>query len=219
MKIYRQICNMKGQSFIDHLVITAPDLASGSEYVFQQLGVRPQPGGEHERMGTHNRLLKLGESIYLEVIAVNPQSLPVGRPRWFELDELPADAKPKLATWVVRTNDIQEAVKASHVSLGNIEPMSRGDLNWLITITEDGIMLMDGMLPILIQWQTASHPASRLLDNDCLLLQLEIHHPEAKMIEHFLQSINLSGKIIVKQSDEPGLAAQIKIKDRICLLH
>ncbi|MBI2720810.1 MAG: VOC family protein, partial [Bacteroidetes bacterium] len=137
---------MNGQSFIDHLVITAPDLNLGCDYIFQQLGIKPQPGGEHERMGTHNRLLKLGEALYLEIIAINPQSLPVGRPRWFELDELPADAKPKLTTWVVRTNNIKKAGVLSPVSLGKIKTMSRGDLNWLITIPEDGVMSMNGMI-------------------------------------------------------------------------
>jgi hypothetical protein len=207
------------QSFIDHLVITAPGLTSGSEYVFQQLGVKPQPGGEHERMGTHNRLLKLGEELYLEVISVNPQSLPVGRPRWFELDSITDETKPKLSTWVIRTNDIYEAVKASPVSLGHIEPMSRGDLNWLITIPEDGVMPMNGMMPVLIQWETKTHPANRLTDNDCSLLQLEINHPDAKMIEQFLQSINFSGDVIVKKSNESKLAAQIKTKEAICSLH
>lgn len=218
MKIYRHICNMNGQSFIDHLVITAPDLESGSDYVFQQLGVKPQPGGEHERMGTHNRLLKLGDSLYFEVIAINPQSLPVGRPRWFELDELPADAKPKLATWIVRTNDIQEAVKASPVSLGTIESMSRADLNWFITIPEDGVMPVNGMLPALIQWQTSSHPASRLMDNDCSLIELEIFHPQSSILSDFLKAINFSGAAIIKPSETFKIIAHIQTAKGICLL-
>ena len=45
---------------IDHIVITAPSLADGMEYVHRALGVVPEPGGGHPRMGTHNALLKLG---------------------------------------------------------------------------------------------------------------------------------------------------------------
>lgn len=209
---------MNRQSFIDHLVITAPDLESGSNYIFQQLGVKPQPGGEHERMGTHNRLLKLGDSLYLEVIAVNPQSLPVGRPRWFELDELPADAKPKLATWIVRTNDIQAAVKASPVSLGAIESMSRGDLNWLITIPEDGVMPLNGMMPTLLQWQTAVHPASRLMESGCSLIALEIFHPQSSLLSDFLKAIDFSGAVITKPSDTFRIVARIQTANGVCLL-
>ncbi len=59
---------------IDHIVITAPDLGAGAELVRRSLGVMPQAGGEHARMGTHNLLLKLGDSLYLEVIAPNPNA-------------------------------------------------------------------------------------------------------------------------------------------------
>ena len=59
-------------SRVDHLIVTAASLAEGADYVRRELGVEMQAGGEHVRMGTHNRLLKLGEKLYLEVIAVNP---------------------------------------------------------------------------------------------------------------------------------------------------
>ena len=45
---------------VDHIVVTAASLEEGAEFVVQALGVRPQPGGEHERMGTHNLVLRLG---------------------------------------------------------------------------------------------------------------------------------------------------------------
>jgi len=58
-------------SSLDHMTITAPSLEMGTEYVRRILGVEPQAGGEHPRMGTHNRFLKLGRKVYLEIIAVN----------------------------------------------------------------------------------------------------------------------------------------------------
>jgi hypothetical protein len=45
-------------------------------------------------MGTHNRLLKLGEGFYLELIAIDPQAPPPGRPRWFGLDRLELPVRP-----------------------------------------------------------------------------------------------------------------------------
>ena len=42
------------RSYIDHIAITAPTLAVGMEFVQRSLGVMPQVGGEHPRMGTHN---------------------------------------------------------------------------------------------------------------------------------------------------------------------
>ena len=57
---------------LDHLVVSAATLAEGVAYVEEALGVAMAGGGEHAHMGTHNRLLSLGPSDYLEVIAVDP---------------------------------------------------------------------------------------------------------------------------------------------------
>src|SRR5256885_16222455 len=103
---------------IDHLVIAASDLGVGADLVRRSLGVTPQPGGEHARMGTHNLVLKLGDSLYLEVIAPNPKSAQPGRPRWFELDDLMPDSPPRLATWAARTDDIRSTLAASSEPLG-----------------------------------------------------------------------------------------------------
>ena len=40
----------------------------------QRTGVAPQPGGKHVAMGTHNALLRLGERVYLEIIAIDPEA-------------------------------------------------------------------------------------------------------------------------------------------------
>src|SRR5713101_8875649 len=90
----------------------------------RSLGIAPQAGGEHARMGTRNRLLKLGDSLYLEVISPDPAAPKPGRPRWFQLDELQADAPPRLATWVVRTSDIHATLAACSEPLGNVESIS-----------------------------------------------------------------------------------------------
>ncbi|HVR48900.1 MAG TPA: VOC family protein, partial [Pseudorhodoferax sp.] len=111
-------------SRIDHLAIAAPSLQAGSDALFAQLGLRPQAGGRHDRMGTHNLLLRLGGALYLEVIAVDPAAPAPARPRWFGLDALAPDAAPRLACWVARTDDIVGAAAA--LPLGEVLPMSRG---------------------------------------------------------------------------------------------
>jgi hypothetical protein len=120
---------------IDHLVVTAPSLASGVEYIQSELGVSIEPGGEHPLMGTHNLLLKLDDATYLEVLAINPAAPRPARPRWFDLDHV---TTPGLAAWVARVDDIHAAVAATPLPFGTIERMGRGALSWLITIPEDG---------------------------------------------------------------------------------
>ena len=190
-------------SRIDHIVVTASSLAEGSEFIRQSLGVDLENGGEHLSMGTHNVLLKLGEETYLEVIAVNPNRAGPKRPRWFELDKDRDRKIPKLATWVARTNDINASVLASLVSVGPIEPMSRDQFNWLITVPEDGSLPFNGIAPVIIQWLSETQPVRKLKDSGCSLVRIEGFHNEADTIDHMLKSIGFEGDFSVSPLDEP----------------
>jgi hypothetical protein len=177
---------------LDHLAVTAPNLEVGAAWVKQALGVEVQPGGAHARMGTHNALLRLGDSCYLEVIAADPAASRPERPRWFALDEITEDSPPRLAAWVARTDDIQVASASCNGLLGEVEPMSRGALSWLITIPADGSLSMGGAAPALIQWHQQTHPAAALKDSGCRLAGLEIFHPEQSRVRDVFTAIGLS---------------------------
>lgn len=184
-------------SAIDHLVVTAPTLASGVEYVEQTLGCKMQTGGQHSRMGTHNALLKLSNNSYLEVIAIDPAGEPPGRSRWFELDRLLPESRPRLATWVMRTNDIHKVANSTSLATGVVEEMNRGMLEWQITIPTDGRLLLRGIAPAVIQWKDKIHPASKLAASGVSLLKLVGHHPEARHISAFLESAHFEGPFSV----------------------
>src|ERR1700687_4364463 len=81
---------------LDHLVVAAASLEQGEDHLESLLGVRPRRGGKHVAMGTHNRVLRLGDGIYLELIAVDPDGIKPDRPRWFDLDRpsMPASLAP-----------------------------------------------------------------------------------------------------------------------------
>jgi Glyoxalase-like domain len=177
---------------VDHIIITAPTLAIGGAYVFERLGVYPQKGGEHARMGTHNLLLSLGNSAYLEVIAINPAAPKPAQRRWFGLDALPANAPARLHTWVARTGNVAQAVSNSFEAMNPIVPMSRGALNWLITSPQEGDAAHGGLTPTLIEWQTDAHPASTLPDAGLVLMQLELFTSEAPRIERQMKALGLS---------------------------
>lgn len=201
------------RSYIDHIAITAPSLEAGMEYVRKTLGVSPQAGGEHPRMGTHNSLLKLGEKCYLEVISINPNAPQPHRPRWFQLDKPDPSQPIRLATWIARTDDIAAAAKASPIPLGEIEPMSRGQLNWLITLSSDGSLPMHGIAPTLIQWPDGIHPAARLPESGCKLVRLEGFHPEAEKVIGLLDAIGFEDDFQVFElppNQQPYLVARIQ---------
>jgi hypothetical protein len=200
-------------SRIDHLVITAPTLAQGTQYLSQALGVSPQTGGAHPRMGTHNCVLRLGPDLYAEVIATAPDAAAPARPRWFQLDDTLWNDRPRLATWVVRTSDIRAAQAAARIPNGEIHAMTRGELEWLITITEDGSLPMQGAVPAFIQWSASQHPAALMRDMGCALIGLESHHPEAPAIDGMLRRIGFEGSFsahAVPAGTQPYLIAHIQ---------
>ena len=115
-------------------------------------------------------------------------------------------------TWVVRTDDIQEASTLCPEPLGAIEPMSRGSLNWYITIPADGSVPLDGVAPALIEWQTDVHPAANLEDIGISLVKLEIFHPAPQRLTRLLSAIGAAGPIVVSTLPDgraPHLVATI----------
>ena len=200
-------------SRIDHLVVTAPSLEAGSEYIRRTLGFSLEPGGEHVRMGTHNLLLRTGESSYLEVIAANPDAPSPGRPRWFGLDTLGPGSRPRLATWVLRTKDIHALSAVAPLPIGPIESMSRGDFEWSIAFPEDGSLILEGLCPYLIQWSSAGHPAWRLPDREIYLLALAAVHPEPERITRLWSGLHLDDQVAVTRGEPPHLVAYFVTKE------
>jgi hypothetical protein len=194
---------------IDHLTVTSPTLAVGSDHVYRSIGVAPVDGGRHPRMGTHNLLLRLGMSRFLEVIAIDPAAQAPARPRWFALDELVATSAPRLATWVAMTPDASACPNPLRQLIGPPEIMSRGTREWLITIPQDGSLALDGTLPSLIEWTTPSTtPASALPDSGCELLELTLSHPQPDRLGELLSALGFLDEVTLI-AGAPGLLARI----------
>ena len=122
---------------IDHLAVAAASLDEGTAAVEAALGVKLSPGGQHALMGTHNRLLGLGD-LYLEVIAVDPAAPPPGHPRWFRLDQF--TGAPRLTNWVVAVDDLEGALAVAPAGAGQAVDLARGDLRWRIAVPPDGTL-------------------------------------------------------------------------------
>ncbi|MEO7732219.1 MAG: VOC family protein [Kofleriaceae bacterium] len=184
---------------LDHITVAALTLEQGLAHVKAALGVDVPAGGAHPRMATHNHVLRLGPAVFLEVIAIDPAAAVPTRPRWFALDDATLQAElriaPKLVTWVVRSSEISRTLLACDRPLGAIEPMTRGDLRWLITVPNDGSLPDGGMLPALIQWADGPHPATRMRDLGCALERLEAVHPDPWGYHRTLASISANRNI------------------------
>lgn len=194
---------------LDHLVIAAETLEQGVEYIQEALSVTVPFGGEHPKMGTHNHIAKIGEDIFIEIIAINPDMTAPTRPRWFNLDDPNLQSKlkekPRLISWVVNTSDIYECIKGAACSFGRPEPISRGELSWHFGLPADGRLLAGGILPYLIQWGTSEHPASKMADIGLELMSLKVYHPQSAWLQDILQSIDAQNLVeIVPGSSSKG---------------
>lgn len=168
---------------LDHLTVVAPSLQQGVAHVRQQLGVEMQPGGQHPEMGTHNCLLRLGDDIFLEVIAIDPEAPPPPRVRWFGLDDAEhverAWARGDcLNGWVARTDDLARLLDRHGPVLGRSTSVSRGDRRWQFSVTEDGRLAGAGAVPAAIDWGERGSPASQMPDLGCRLEKFIIEHPD-----------------------------------------
>ena len=131
------------------------------------------------------------------------------------LQQQVAQHGPQLIHWVASVPE----VAASHAALTALSiergatitasrPTPNGLLQWQITVREDGLRLMDGCLPTLIQWG-ATHPCDNLPASGVQLQQLTLQHPQAATLRAACEAIGLAPHVAVTAGDAPQLAAQL----------
>ena len=194
---------------LDHITVVAPSLEIGSAYVEAALGVPPGAGRAHPGMATHNLLLALGPTVYLEVISPDPRAAPATRPRWFGLDQVLQGSTARLAAWVASTDDI---VGTAVPELGDVETMRRETHTWQITVRADGHVPLDGAAPLLIQRSSRVHPAAALAQSGLDLQRLRIRHPAPAQVVALFAKIGLASPpaVEVVQGDVCSLVAEIQ---------
>jgi hypothetical protein len=192
---------------LDHLIYGVPVLADGVNELEERLGVRAQPGGKHQGLGTHNALLGLGQSAYLEVIAPDPEQPVPAMPRPFGLDSLDS---PRLVGWAVRCHDID-----ARVAQAREQGYDPGDAIELQRTTVAGTVLRSrltlnaiggGPIPFLIDWGDAVHPTSSA-PAGLTLLSFHLEHPEPEVLTRALHALEAEVPII--QGHTPMLVARI----------
>ena len=195
---------------LDHLAVVAGRLEDGVSEVEALLGVPMAGGGKHPLMGTHNRLLGLGD-LYLEVIAVDPDAPGPNRPRWFDMDRFAGP--PRLANWVVGCDDLGAEVAQGPAGIGQPLALQRGEYRWQMAVPEDGRLPYDGAFPALIQWEGAAHPARALPDLGLRLHRLEIAHPQAPALRAALDGRLDDPRIRIVEGPAVALHAVIDTAD------
>ena len=213
------------QTIIDHLVIGAAELDKATKQIQSFIKAEFLAGGKHPLMATHNRLIKLQKSLYLEIIAADPStSLPSSPPRknrWFSLDSNATRKRlsraPQPLCWVIAVNDIEKTSMHCGYNPGRIIEMTRGNFSWKITVSETGDLPESGVLPIFIEWPNGKHPTKTMPESNISLKKLTLFHPHPSGIKHILSKLNIDGPIKVNLG-EPSLRFSLKTPENVSVV-
>lgn len=188
---------------LDHLVYAVPDLSVLS--VAGRLGLTLSEGGRHVGRGTRNLLAGLGGGAYIEVIGPDPDQPSPPGPRPFGIDDL---TEPRMVAWAVRVDGIHDVVrraKAEGYDPGPVTAMSRERpdgvlLEWQLTPA------LPGVLPFLIDWGSAPHPADSL-EPGTQLVSFTATHPAPAEVTAALAVL---GEDLPVEQGEAGLTVVLR---------
>ena len=182
---------------LDHIVLGCNTLQEGTDYVEKKLGLSLSKIGYHHHMGTHNRVIKIGKNIYLEVIAIDPKANKPQHFRWFNLDNKKQQARlkksPQIIGYVIE-NQNPDMLKFYNPFF----EASRGNYCWEFAMPKsDDTLINDeliesGLVPSLIKWKSKK-PVYKMLNNHFELEKIKIeltqNHIEYKSYINYLGDV------------------------------
>ena len=167
---------------LDHIVLGANTLQEGTDYVEKKLGLSLSEIGYHHHMGTHNRVIKIGENIYLEVLAIDPNANKPKHFRWFNLDIEEQQARLKISPQIIGyviENENPDMLKFYNPFF----EASREDYRWEFAMPKcdnnqiKNELIESGLVPSLIKWKSKK-PVDQMVDNYFELEKIQIELTE-----------------------------------------
>jgi hypothetical protein len=164
---------------IDHFMYAGPQLGPLCASFQALTGVEPQPGGRHPQLGTCNRLVGSGGSLYLELIAPDPSATATSPMR----SGIEALDRPGLHRFVMNaTGGDLGALQATYAraripaqahDMHRVTPAG-ATLRWRLLVPDTNRFGL--FAPFFIDWLDTPHPASSL-PADFTTLRCEAGHP------------------------------------------
>jgi len=200
---------------LDHLTVIAPNLDEGVSHVNDCLDIRVPFGSRHDYMGTYNHRLQLGNSIYLEIVAIDPDGINPSRPRWFGLDNqeqvrMNWEEGRRLRGWVANTEDIESIVSAYPMVFGDNVVLPAVDPTFSFTIPRDGSLPWDGAAPSVIDHRGDSNYISTIPDLGASLVSFTLEHPKPTDIEELFCELPVDYPLTIVYGPKSKYRAQIE---------
>lgn len=203
---------------LDHITVIAPSLREGALHVRDCLGLDVPFGTRHDYMGTHNHRLQLGGSIYLEIVALDPDGRDPGRARWFGLDDqqqVRADWEEgrRLRGWVASTDAMESVVSARPEIFGDVVGLPFASPEFGFAIPEDGSLPLDGAAPSLIDHRAEPTSMASIPDLGARLHALTLVHPDPVAIEALYRELLIDRPPAIVAGPRVCYRAQIETPD------
>ena len=206
---------------LDHIVFGASTLEEGTEFVENILQAKLSDIGYHKDMGTHNRVIRISEKVYLEVIAIDPKSSNLSNKKWFNLDNSKLQSKLKKSPQI-----IGYVIETEHINITNhYDPFfesSRDIYKWQFAMPAFNNNILDreiiesGMIPSLISWKS-DKPVYQMKKNQFELISFEIKLSETQ--QHFNDFFKSFGEIeyvsVAMTTEEESSIFKLKLKDNL----
>jgi hypothetical protein len=200
---------------LDHLTVIAPTLAEGVAHARDCLDLDVPFGQRHAGMGSWNHLLQLGDTVYLEIVALDPEGMPRGRARWFGLDDQKQvrrdwDAGRRLRSWVARTDRIDVILEGREAIFGRKVALPMDNPAFDFAVPDDGSLPWGGAAPSVIDRRGKPRSMASIADLGARLRGFSLEHPEAEAIAALLRELGAERAPLISHAHELRYRAQIE---------
>ena len=206
---------------LDHIVFGSRTLEEGTEFVENIVQTKLSDIGYHKDMGTHNRVIRISEKVYLEVIAIDPKTSKLNNRKWFNLDNSKLQSKlkksPQVIGYVIE-NDDMNITKYYDPFFES----SRDIYKWQFAMPTfnnnilDGEIIETGIIPSLISWKS-DKPVYQMKKNQFELIRLEIGLSKSQ--QHLNTFFKTFGEIeyvsVSMTTEEEPSIFKLKLKDNV----
>jgi hypothetical protein len=206
---------------LDHIVIGSFTLEEGTKFVENILQAKLSEIGYHKDIGTHNRVIRISEKVYLELISIDPKTNKLNNRKWFNLDNSKLQSKlkksPQVIGYVIE-NDDMNVTKYYDPFFES----SRDIYKWQFAMPtfNKNILYSEiieaGMIPSLISWKS-DKPVYQMKKNQFELISLEIRLSKSQ--EHFNTFFKNFGQTeyvsVSMSTEEHSSIFKLKLKDNL----
>jgi Glyoxalase-like domain len=179
------------------LIVGTQQLARGKIWLEKFLHVQLCDIVSCREMGTHSYYLSLGQSVTLELVAIDPAAAAPQHPRYYGLDTVDVieriSQRPRLIGWVARSAALSALQARIGGLLGDIHQISVPS-SCLVTSPADGYPIEGGLIPQMLE-EIVSPEVLR--DQGIRFTWMEAAHPNPAKVNYLLGELGLANSLVL----------------------